>query len=193
MREFQKINLLDLIAQAGEDKVRTILNTFDCKKNLEVENFVRSKAIDFAKKKVTITHLLTDETDVLAMFALTHKAIDIKSGSLTHSFEKRLAKYVPPENDGLTYKASGFLLAQFGKNYGVNNGKSITGNEIMNSVFEVVRNVQHEVGGRLLYLECENKKRLLDFYQNENNGFKCFDERFSKEENLVYEQLIKIL
>ena len=35
-----------------------------------------------------------------------------------------------------------------------------------------LKNVQKEIGGGIVYLECENKPKLLDFYCDEHNSFK---------------------
>ena len=37
--------------------------------------------------------------------------------------------------------------------------------------------VQREIGGGVVYLECEEKPELLNFYQNEKNRFRKFGER----------------
>lgn len=34
---------------------------FSCPKNLEIEHFVRKNAIEFAKRKISITYLIIDE------------------------------------------------------------------------------------------------------------------------------------
>ena len=38
-----------------------------------------------------------------------------------------------------------------------------------------VRKVQNEVGGRFVYLECEEERKLIEFY--EANNFKMFGKR----------------
>ena len=38
-----------------------------------------------------------------------------------------------------------------------------------------VRAIQNEIGGRYVYLECEDKEKLLAFYQH--NGFILFGKR----------------
>ena len=41
---------------------------------------------------------------------------------------------------------------------------------------EKVKKVQNEVGGRFVYLECEDKPKLIDFYSQ--NGFVNFGKRY---------------
>jgi hypothetical protein len=75
----------------------------------------------------------------------------------------------------------------------IDNGKSISGNELMELTFEILKKVQHEAGGGIVYLECEDKPELLEFYQNEHNGFMRFGERYSVEDNKKYIQLFNFL
>lgn len=40
-----------------------------------------------------------------------------------------------------------------------------------------------------MFLECEDKVNLLNFYQSEKNGFTPFNERYSVDDNTKYIQL----
>ena len=87
---------------------------------------------------------------------------------------------------------SAFLLAQFGKSL---DGKqeNISGNAMMDTVIQKLKEVQHEIGGGIVYLECEDKAQLLDFYKNDNNRFVLFGERFDAMENVLYKQLLRVI
>ena len=63
----------------------------------------------------------------------------------------------------------------------------------MDLTFEVLEKVQHEIGGGVVFLECEDKPKLLDFYQNENNGFAPFNERYSVSDHVKYIQLFNFV
>ena len=93
------------------------------------------------------------------------------------------------DSEAGSYTVSAFLIAQFGKNYAVDEGKGISGNELMDLTFEVLDRVQHDIGGGIVFLECEDKIKLLDFYQSEKNGFIPFNERYSVNDNIKYVQL----
>jgi hypothetical protein len=43
--------------------------------------------------------------------------------------------------------------------------------------------------GDSFFLECEDKVKLLNFYQSEKNGFMSFNERYSVNDNVKYIQL----
>jgi hypothetical protein len=88
---------------------------------------------------------------------------------------------------------SSFLIAQFGKNYCDFHKENISGDELMNMTLGVLKAVQREIGGGVVYLESENKQKLLEFYQNEKNRFKPFGERISKDDNVKYVQMMRFL
>ena len=77
---FYAVNIIDLISSVGEDEVCAALSDFQCSKNLEIEFFLKKNAIDFAKRKISITHLiLDDEGQIAAYFTLTHKPANISA------------------------------------------------------------------------------------------------------------------
>ena len=61
----------------------------------------------------------------------------------------------------------------------------------MEKTFETLARVQHQIGGGVVYLECEDEPKLLEFYQNSQNHFKVFDVRDSESENITYKQLFR--
>lgn len=54
MKQYTVMNILDLIDSVGENEVRKGLSDFLCPQNVEIENFIRNNAIDFAKRKLSI-------------------------------------------------------------------------------------------------------------------------------------------
>ena len=85
-----------------------------------------------------------------------------------------------------------FLIAQFGKNMNSLEGEKISGNELMDCVFEVLSDVQRKIGGGVVFLECENKKKLLNFYQNDHNKFMFYGKRLDDALNIEYFQLLRV-
>ena len=176
--DYAVVNILDYIELIGEESVVDVLSGFSCPKNKEIENFVRNNAVEFAKRKMSITYLLLDEySRVLAIFAITHKAVQIW-GKNEKTDE---------------YALSAFLIGQFGKNYQHKDAPVPDGGKMMEAVLTILKHVQREIGGGVVYLECEEKPELLNFYQNEKNRFRKFGERLSEKENVNYIQMLRIL
>ena len=122
------VNILDLTETIGENEVKNILSEFTCPKNEEIESFLRKNAIEFAKRKMSITYLVfsNDENQYfLGYFTLTHKSSLVPLETLSKTNQKKLSMHSKLDETTQKYDVSAFLIAQFGKNYAVENGKFI--------------------------------------------------------------------
>ncbi len=50
MNDCIAVNIQDMLKAIGEEELTKLLSDFSCPLNLEVEDFVRNKALDFAKE-----------------------------------------------------------------------------------------------------------------------------------------------
>ena len=109
-------NILDLIENSGENELSNDLSAFSSPLNPEIEDFIRKKAIDFAKRKLSITYLVNDLSDgsILGYFTLAHKSIIINDANLSSTAKRKLVRYSRMDKTSGSYMASAFLLAQFG-------------------------------------------------------------------------------
>lgn len=73
------------------------------------------------------------------------------------------------------YTVSAPLIAQLGKNFTDGNDTLIAGSDLLQLAVNKIRKIQKEIGGRFMYLECEDNKKLLTFYKKYN--FKVFGKR----------------
>ena len=200
MSEFHITNILDLIEDENgnyiplmAERVQQKIATFRCPKNAEIEHFLHRNAIGFARKRQAITYFVLDENeDLIAYFALTHKAVKIDGSRLSKTVCKGLDRYAERDIDDGGYNASAFLIAQFGKNGAYGGGISLSGNELMEQTIEALRAAQHLVGGGIVYLECEVEPHLIGFYTNDANRFREFGERDSKSEGILYKQFLRL-
>ena len=46
--DYIELNLLEMLDTYGEDKLQSILSRFMCPQNIDMENFIQTKAIGFA-------------------------------------------------------------------------------------------------------------------------------------------------
>ena len=186
-------NILDELEFVGEAALNDDLSSFSCDINKEIEEFIKDKAIDFAKRKLSITYIVSDTDDgaVLGYFTLTHKSILLNNKGLSNTVQRKLERYSRRDKKTGNYMASAFLLAQFGKNYGIEHGKRIRGAELMKLANDVLFDIQRRIGGGIVYLDCEEKPELIEFYTNEN--FKRFDDRFSEDDKQKYIQFMRFL
>ena len=192
MNGYTTINILDMIDAVGEDEVNRILSDFSCPKNNEIECFVKKNAVNFAKRKMSVTHLVLNENcELMAIFTLTHKALELADENLSAATRKKITRYAQLNETTNSYMVSAFLIAQFGKNYADSRNLRVDGDSLMQSSMDVLKSVQREVGGGIVYLECEDKPQLLSFYQNEKNAFRMFGERYSDADHTKYIQLLR--
>jgi len=88
------------------------------------------------------------------------------------------------------------LIAQLGKNYNHEHNNLVEGYELLNFATEKIAQIQEAIGGKIVFLECNDTPKLLDFYKD--NGFVAFGNRkLDKDEkdlNCTYlVQMIKIV
>lgn len=187
------VNILDGIEELGEEVLKADLSYFVSEKNPEIEEFIREKAIEFAKRKLSITYLISDATDgvILGYFTLTHKSVILSGEGLSKTFQKKLAAFSRLDKDTGNYVVSAFLLAQLGKNYAVEPDRRMSGKQMMELLNNVLLDVQRRIGGGVLYLDCEDNSKLKNFYVGEN--FKEFADRFSSEDERKYIQFMRFL
>ena len=193
-------NILDLVRENGEESVTEYLSDFSCVRNVDGENkslnpdierFIKQNAMGFAQKKVSVSYVVIDEEDgaVLGYFTLAHKPIEMPASGLSKSTRKTMERYSQLNAETDSYLVSAFLIAQFGKNYAVDNGKRITGKELMELVVNELGDIQHRAGGGIEYLDCEADAKLINFYESE--GFRLFGERISEKDGKRYLQYMK--
>lgn len=173
------VNLRDILLDEalGEDFAKGIVSSFSCPLNLDVEHFLKNVAIEFSKQSISSTYLIMASfrnTYVLAgYYTLANKIFCIDKDSLPNrKWKSRMAKFGQFDKTIQRYTISAPLIGQLGKNYSNDYDKLITGDELLKLALDKVREMQNIVGGKIVYLECEQKDTLIDFYTR--NGFVNF-------------------
>lgn len=184
-------NILAMLDRVGEERVKAHLQTFSCPVNPKIENFFRNRSIDFSRRKLSVTYIVNDLDDgqILGCFALAHKAVLIPSAGMSNTSRKKLERFARLDRATGEYMASAFLIAQFGKNYGVDDGRRISGSLLMDIANDILVSIQRQIGGGIIYLDCDDNEKLKQFYAYEK--FQPFGERFSQEENQQYIQYLR--
>lgn len=176
---YKVINLKDIYNIFGEDRTKEILKDYKCELNNDVEYFLREKAIEFSKQDIARTYIVMSqykENDVIVgYFAITNKVTNIKKVNLSEMKRKRLLKFAVYDKESKCYSIALPLIGQIGKNYNNNYNKLISGDILLKLACDKIREAQELLGGRFVFLECEDKVKLEEFY--ESNGFVCFGKR----------------
>lgn len=182
---YNVINLEDIYGAMNEKEIKTILNEFECEKNKDVEYFLKQKSIEFSKLNISRTFLVTssykEKEVIVGYFAIANKITKIRKAPLSASQQKRIKRFANNEEDKRYYTLSLPLIGQLGKNFKNGYDKLISGDVLLKLACDKVREAQHLIGGKFVFLECEDIPELKEFY--ESNGFVCFGKRnLEKEE-----------
>lgn len=178
----------------GEAVLSSTLSSFAVPLNSEVEDFIRKKALQATKLKSSISYLVIDEdlADVVGYFTLLVKPFTIRAASLSSKNRRLIARFAEENTEAGDYTASVYLIAQIGKNYAIEEPLQISGGDLLNMALDKLRAAQDLVGGKLVLVEREaDRAKLLEFYNA--NGFKSWNGRYDKKDQVQYDQMIRVL
>ena len=178
----------------GEAVLSSTLSSFAVPLNSEVEDFIRKKALQATKLKSSISYLVIDEdlADVVGYFTLLVKPFTIQAASLSSKNRRLIARFAEENTEAGDYTASVYLIAQIGKNYAIEEPLQISGGDLLNMALDKLRVAQDLVGGKLVLVERESDRaKLLEFYNA--NGFKSWNGRYDKKDQVQYDQMIRVL
>jgi len=195
------INLIDILTDEslGESVAKNTISQFSCPLNLDVEKFLHHSAIEFARQGIASTYLVMasykGEYVLCGYYTLANKVFCISKASMpSKKWQRRLSKFGQYDKAIQRYTISAPLIGQLGKNYANGYNELITGDELLKLALDRVSMLQRMVGGKIVYLECEPKDRLIEFY--ESNGFVNFGSRLldrDETETISGESLIQLL
>ncbi|MBO6229723.1 MAG: N-acetyltransferase [Ruminiclostridium sp.] len=179
MTGFQIVSLKDMIEELGESEVKSRLSAFYCPLNFDIEYFLKNKAIEFAKQQIAPTRLVfasyKGDLVLCGYFTIATKSFVVSKNNVSSNTFKRLKKFGTYDEVSKKCSIPAPLIAQLGKNFQNGYDKLISGDELLTLACNEVKKVQYIIGGKVVYIECEDKSRLLQFY--ERNGFKSFGKR----------------
>ena len=179
MTGYQNINLLDILKSSDEKQTTENLRRFSCPYNGDVEDFLHNKAVTFAKQGISSVWLVfasfRDELRLAGYFALANKHLHINPKKLNSTLRKKISKFATFDSALGLYTLAAPLIGQLGKNYRDGCNELITGDALLQMACDKVKEVQRILGGRVVYVECEDVPALVNFYQR--NQFKIFDRR----------------
>lgn len=177
----------------GEDKLEQLLSEFSCPLNMDVERFLKQQAIDFAKKHQAVTYLVLslEDAELLGYFSITIKPLVVRAEPFSKTARRKLARFSEIDKGEQTYNLAAYLIAQLGKNFNDRARGRITGQELLEAAIRQAQILQYQAGGMVLFVEADDKEKLLSFY--ENYGFKRFDARQTVSREAELHELIQLL
>lgn len=196
MQQIKQINILDMMKAYGENSCKEVLSTFMCPLNLDVEDFIHNKAIPFALQRIAVTFLVFKQTEngsaFVGYYTLANKFVSIAGAHLSKTLQKKIAKFSQYDDSLDRFMVSMPLIAQLGRNFNPTLHFSVTGTDLLSMALQRVLDVEYMIGGKTVYIECNNQPKLFDFYSEA--GFFAFDKRDKQgrtDENDVLIQMLK--
>ncbi len=179
--------------ELGEDELLQILSEFSCPMNPDVERFLKYSSIEFTKKNQSVTYLVFSVADgkLLGYFTLALKPLTVRGETVSNTVKRKLLRVSELDKKSDTYTMSAYLIAQLGKNYSENDGKMITGAELLGLAWNKIKATQYMFGGMVTFLEAENEEKLLSFYRD--NRFSQFDTRQTASDTDEAHELVQLL
>lgn len=198
MDRFSYINIREYLVQnssdgIGEADLQTAISDFSCPRNPDVEHFLKKNSIEFTKKNQSVTYLVMSNEDgeIVGYFTIALKPITISADAISNTVKKKLQRISKLDEGTGTYTASAFLIAQLGKNFTRQLNERISGEELLDVAWTVVKELQYAAGGVVSFLEAEKQEKLLAFYYN--NGFREFDVSVAEDAEGNPHELVQLL
>ena len=116
----------------------------------------------------------------------SHKVIRLVSKST----ERTISRYGYYDEESDSYKIPAILIAQFGRNFN-ESSKSISGADLMGITLRQVKTVLSFSSGKTVFLECEKKRILIDFYSDK--GFIALDNEVISKDSKELKQMYRLV
>ena len=190
MSEPRVLSMKQYLAAGGD----ALFSGFACPLNQEVDDFLKIKAVQSNNLKASVSYLVVDPVtaELLGYFTLVLKPFTVHESKLSKSNIRLISRFAERNDETQTFTASVYLIAQIGKNYAVEANRRISGKDLLDLAFDKLRAAQDLVGGKMVMVEREaDREKLHDFYAA--NGFKSWNARFDKRDNVQYDQMIRAL
>lgn len=158
-------SLGNFIIHKGMDATKYLLSTFQCALDIDIQNFLKEKAILYEQQNISRTYLLIDECHA---YLLAYYTIAIKE----FQFNENLSRAKRKKYLGTSYEANkqfpALLIGQIGKNSTVPKEYQIAGKDIFLSIMDTISSIRELAGGRLIYVEAKAHPYLHTFYTSYN-------------------------
>ena len=178
----------------SDEEVSDFLKGFSCKKNKEVQWFLRKLSMRFARLNISATHLVLSEDfeRIVAYYTLVCKPLSVMADELGEDSRKPLEEFCRLNEQRRCYDFSAYLIAQLGRNYAQDLTETISGDELMYVILDHLRRMRINLGGNVAFVEYEKgNAKLLEYYTR--NGFVSMHSKSDSGENDKLAQLFRFI
>jgi len=163
---FSYFSLSEIIENSSKTKVRKLLKSFKCEKNLDLQDFLHKQAFTFEINFRSRTYIYIDniEKNVVAYFTIAIKTLE------TENLSTETILLLDGHNDKVK-SIPCFLIGQLGKSDLYKDSK--IGKFILEDAIDKIDSSQTLLGGRFILLDSVNIPKVISFY--ESNSFFAID------------------
>jgi len=158
-------------------KIKKLLETFECTKNQDLQEFLHNKALTFEKHLRSRTYLYIDNVskNIVAYFTIAVNTLH------TANISKEVIQLLDGYRDDIVTIPC-FLIGQLGKSSEYESLK--IGEFVLNDAISIIDESQKSLGGRFILLDAINNKKVLSFYE-ENAFFAIEDDAKSESIKMI--------
>ena len=157
---FSLYQLSELIEHSSSKrKVRELLQTFPCTRNIDLQDFLHNKALTFEKHLRSRTYLYVDNATKAVAAYFTVAISTLHTDGISSEVIKMLDGY---QDD--TKSIPCFLIGQLGKSDQYQTAQ--IGEYILEDAIEIIDDLHYAVGGRFILLDAVNIPKVIEFYQD---------------------------
>jgi hypothetical protein len=173
--------------EIDKDTLKYMLETFSCKKEPFIENFIRKSSTQAEIIRSSKSYFILDEDQRDYLCALGFYSLSLKVFYISNSISKKKKEKLGV-TDNQTHIAT-YYIALLAKNDTYK--EKIEGKLILDSAMGKIVEAMKHVGGKITWVEARKKhQKVIDFYMN--NGFKDFQTE-EQEDGEYYSHLLKII
>lgn len=150
-----------------ERALNEAISSFHCIQDEDIEMFLHDKAIEFSNRGWCSVYLLLNEDrfnagelKIDAYFTLSHKSMVADSESMSVSVIKKYGGIKSAKTLDFV------LIGQLGKYIDAESRSEISGEEILDEAFDVIRQASELIPCKYVLVECSDEEKVRAFYEN---------------------------
>ena len=113
----------------------------NCVQNRTFEHFVKKNAIEFTKRNQSVTYLVfsNDEGELIGYFSIALKPLNVRGEKVNNTVKRKLLRISELDEKSQTYTMSAYLIAQLDKNFADGRNNRITGVEMLERAWRLLK------------------------------------------------------
>ena len=190
---FEVVCLADFLETSEDEEFFKNMSLTFSSINKDVERFLKEKAVQSTKLGTSSTYILIykgQSPQILGYFTLASKILSLKQANLSKSSEKVIKRFGYYDDNSAAYHLPSILIAQLGRNFN-ENSHTISGTDLMAIALRYVKDILRRTSGKTVFLECEKKQKLVDFYAD--NGFTALDNEVLSKDSKELMQMYQLV